>query len=106
MEDLTHFRDIKNRMEGVCEKYRICKFKLDNTQNKVLNKQCNQEVIQHYQNYTNSVDLVLKCLSPEHARLIKETCIKKTPYSELGYYGSTFYVQFRKAVIAFFKFFS
>ncbi|MDR3257752.1 MAG: hypothetical protein LBT17_03040 [Mycoplasmataceae bacterium] len=100
------FRSVRSRVDEICERYRICKIKLDNLNNQILNSEVDNEKLNHYRNYVCTIELILKCLDPEDAALIRNIGLHKVPTAELGYSASTYYTHYRKAATTFLKYLS
>ncbi|MDR3330168.1 MAG: hypothetical protein LBS76_02715 [Mycoplasmataceae bacterium] len=98
------FGSVRSRVDEICERYRICKMKLDNLNNQILNPEMDAERIAHYRNYINTIELILKCLDPEDAALIRNIGFHKVPTAELGYSATTYYSHYRKAATTFLKY--
>jgi hypothetical protein len=100
------FRLVRNRIEAICEQYRIAVTKLHNLNNSILNNNMDQEQISKYRNYVNTFELILRCLNKEDATLIRDVNIHRIPSQKLGYSRSIYYVKYRKAALSFLKYLS
>jgi hypothetical protein len=100
------FRLVRNRIEQICEQYRIAETKLRNIHNPVLNNKLNSKQISKYQNYVNTFELILRCLNKEDASLIRDVNLNRIPAEKLGYSRSIYYVKYRKAATSFLKYLS
>jgi hypothetical protein len=98
------FGCVRTRVDEILEKYRICKIKLDNINNPILNPDVDKKRINNYRNYINTIELILKCLSDEDATLIRNVNLHKIPSLELGYSVTTYYSHYRKAATAFLRY--
>ncbi|MDR1234907.1 MAG: hypothetical protein LBJ97_02360 [Mycoplasmataceae bacterium] len=100
------FGMVRNQLENICDLYRIAQIKLNNLNNNLLNPITDPATINKYRNYINTVELVLHCLTDEDAALIRNACIQRQSFKNLGYSTTTYYCKYRRAAISFLKYFS
>ena len=100
------FRIVRNRINEICEYYRLAETKLRNLNNSILNNNIDNKQINKYRNYVNTFELILRCLNKEDASLIRDVNLHRIPSDKLGYSRSIYYVKYRKAAISFLKYLS
>ncbi|MDR0674709.1 MAG: hypothetical protein LBF36_00335 [Mycoplasmataceae bacterium] len=100
------FRLVRNRVEQICEQYRVAEIKLRNINNSILNNKINEKQINQYRNYVRTFELILRCLNKEEANLIRDINLNRIPSDKLGYSRSIYYVKYRKAATSFLRYLS
>jgi hypothetical protein len=102
----SDFKLVRNRVEEICEQYRIADAKLRILNNPILQNKVSQEQINKYRSFVNAFELILRCLNKEDASLIRNVNINRIPSDQLGYSRSIYYVRYRKAAVSFLKYLS
>jgi hypothetical protein len=100
------FKMARNRVEQICENYRIAETKLKHLNNTILNEKIDTQTINKYRNYVNTIELILQCLNKEDAAMIRNVNLRRIPTRQLGYSKTTYYTRYRKAAESFLKYLS